>query len=335
MLFALLCLAGFGIPQDANVQGPVQRPALREPEKLFSRVAVIGASIADGSGLDSEVGARTSFAELVHAGLKSPHEAPIDLGTPRAWLQYDANLRQWSAGAMARKATLVIAPDVLWWAAVAPDLERNARMGRALSALERIEVPLLLGDLPDLSHLAAALPGDFPVAVGNLPTPEELKELRAQLGEWTRAHTNVVLVPVARLHAAALAGSAIELRGNQWAGDDSRRLLQKDRCLPALDGSLLFLTSGWDELAKAWPTLSTETIDWSIASVRARLMEQKSADRAEESARRRRAEESRRTPPPPPPEPVPPKKQPHKRSRGGGDGGDGDGGGEKGGRGGG
>lgn len=309
---------------------------MREPEKLFNRVAVIGASVADGLGLDADVGARTSFAELVHAGIKVPHESPIDLATPRAWVQFDSNLRQWTAGAVARKATLVIAPDVLWWAAIAPPLERDGRMGRALNALERIEVPLLLGDLPDAAHLAAALPTDFALPVGNLPTPEELSALRARLESWAKPRTNVVIVPVARWHAAALAGQRIELRGNAFAADESKRLIQKDRLHPALDGSLLLLTSAWNELYSAWPTLPAASVDWSIASVRQRLLEQKAGDRAEESARRRKAEEIGRTPPPPPPQPIPEEKQPHKRSRGGGgDGGDGDGGGEKGGRGGG
>jgi hypothetical protein len=331
VLSALVCLIASILPQDPSAQ----RPALREPQKLLTRVAVIGASVADGKGLETEVGARTAFAELVHASLRSAHENPIDLAAPRAWIQFDSNLRQWTAGAVARKATLVIAPDVLWWAAIAPAAEREGRISRSLSALERIDVPLLLGDLPDMAHLATALKTDFSLSVGQLPTPEELLALRQRLEGWSKPRGNVVLVPLARWHAAALAGQRIELRGNAFAAEESRRLVQTDRFHPSLDGSLLFLVSAWDELAKAWPGAPLDGVDWSIASTRQRLMEQKSADRAEESARRRRLEDSGRTPPAPAPEPLPPDKQPHRRARGGGEGGGDGGGGEKGGRGGG
>ncbi len=307
MLSALVCLIASILPQDPSAQ----RPALREPQKLLTRIAVIGASVADGKGLETEVGARTAFAELVHASLRSAHENPIDLAAPRAWIQFDSNLRQWTAGAVARKATLVIAPDVLWWAAIAPAAEREGRISRSLSALERIDVPLLLGDLPDMAHLATALKTDFSLSVGQLPTPEELLALRQRLEGWSTP------------------------RGNAFAAEESRRLVQTDRFHPSLDGSLLFLVSAWDELAKAWPGAPLDGVDWSIASTRQRLMEQKSADRAEESARRRRLEDSGRTPPAPAPEPLPPEKQPHRRARGGGEGGGDGGGGEKGGRGGG
>lgn len=312
MLFALIACAGLLVPQDNP------RLQLREPEKLFTRVAVIGASVADGQGLLTEVGARTSFAELVDASLRSAHGTPIDLATPRAWVQYDGNLRQWTVGAVARKATLVLAPDYLWWAAIAPEAEREGRLARALTALERIEVPLLLGDIPDFSHLAAALPTDFSLPVGHLPTQAECAALRERVQNWAKTQAWVVLVPYSNLYLQAQRGAPFELRGNRWAQEESKRWIQADRFHPSLEGNLLLLIASYDELSKAWPTLSMESIDWSIASIRQRLMEAKSADRAEEAARARKRAETERTPPPPPPEPIPVEKEPRRKRQGGG-----------------
>jgi hypothetical protein len=104
--------------------------------------------------------------------------------------------------ALAAKASVIFAVDILfWYAYTAGDLERRvSRLEVGLQNLERIAVPLILGDIPDMR---TGQPWMLPPSV--IPPPEQLEVLNERVQTWAHTRLNVHLVPLAKW-SAALAG---------------------------------------------------------------------------------------------------------------------------------
>jgi hypothetical protein len=113
------------------------------PRIDFARVTVIGASVSAGFG-------GAPLADLLDGALTAPHriDDASDLFTSR---DPETKVRAQVDRALAGEATCVFALDALFWYVYAGWLDGDGRLARlelGLRELERIRVPLILGDIP-------------------------------------------------------------------------------------------------------------------------------------------------------------------------------------------
>ena len=70
--------------------------------------------------------------------------------------------------------------------------QRMARFEQGLSLLAEFEVPVLVGDLPDMRGAATRL-----LSPQQVPSEQVLGKLNERLKQWAKEHENVTLVPLA------------------------------------------------------------------------------------------------------------------------------------------
>lgn len=128
-----------------------------------------------------------------------------------------------------RRPDAVVAVDFLFWFAYGyvrgdPEIERPARFERGLSLLDELEVPLVVGDLPDMRGAAARM-----LNGRQIPSPAMLARLNARLAAWSKARGDVVIAPVARLiRELKTSGGALPLADRPFRAPQGA-LLQQDR----------------------------------------------------------------------------------------------------------
>lgn len=172
-------------------------------ELSFARTAVMGASVSAGfmgSPVSVELERGLAGKPVIH------DEADVFF-----FKAPEANGQKQVTESLAFKPTVVFALDfVFWYVYVAgADLDyRRARMGRALKLLEQFQVPVIVGDIPDMRTAATWM---LPPAV--VPPPEHLQALNSGLHAWAADRLNTHVVPLAAWGAPLLTGGTVEDNG--------------------------------------------------------------------------------------------------------------------------
>ena len=230
----------------AQVEAEHPKPA-RGGAGLFERVAVLGASVSAGFGLEQEVGARVRLAAIIDAALRVKHE-PVQDHAELLFFAMSSDLGAQSvAAARKRGATLAVAVDFLFWFAygeVEDEAQRLVRLDEGLGYLDRLECPIVVGDLPDMSRAVGKM-----LQSNQVPRPETLARLNKRLREWARTRRRVVIVPLAALLTTLQDGK--ELRVGSWSARSTSRLLQGDELHTTLEGSAVIAVLALHELARA------------------------------------------------------------------------------------
>ncbi|MBL8730462.1 MAG: hypothetical protein JNM25_18735 [Planctomycetes bacterium] len=104
------------------------------------------------------------------------------------------------AGVRKARPDLVVAVDFAFWFAYGyvdgdrPEAEaRTQRLQGGLDLLATLDMPVLLGDLPDMTGAARRM-----LNPRQIPSPEVLTQLNAQLAAFVAAHANLHLAPLAK-----------------------------------------------------------------------------------------------------------------------------------------
>ena len=274
-------------------------PAASEtaPVALLQRIVVLGASVSDGFGLESQVGARTGMTDVVHSAIVAPH-GPVKATTSLLFFTSPDQIGA-SLVAKVREAdpTLVFAIDYLFWfgyGAAATDEARLEHLDRGLASLEGLACPLLLGDIPDMSAASRPDPaGQMPplLVPEQVPSEKSLALLNGRIRAWAAGRKNVLVVPVADFIARLHAGTEIEIHGNHWSAGAREKLIGPDRLHPTLEGAVALWLAAVDALAAARDDLPPSAIDWSAASVSARVFASKEKEREAKLEKLRKADE--------------------------------------------
>ncbi|MFO1077855.1 MAG: hypothetical protein U1E73_09035 [Planctomycetota bacterium] len=188
-LAAFTVLAGMARAQDA--------PAAKKP----LRVHVIGASVSGGFRDGPLFGAKEQGDSVTlqqvlkpwadgkaRVTTHSPLEMTVFFEDPFAHGENEIQ------AAKKAKADLVVAIDFPFWFAygrVGGDAAaaRKERLGKGLEMLASLDVPVLLGDLPDMHGAAKRMLAD-----SMIPSVEQLRDLNAQLVEFVQQHPKLHLV---------------------------------------------------------------------------------------------------------------------------------------------
>ena len=181
-------------------------PALPAPTQKALRVHIIGASVSGGF----EDGPLTRAKEQ---GDSLPLQKLLE-----QWAGDDARVsthnldrmlamftdplkigREQMQGASRARPDVLVAIDFPFWFAyghMAGDVAaaRQQRLAAGLAMLDKLEMPILLGDLPDMHGAATRM-----LSARQIPEPELLQRLNEQLAEFVKAHPNMRLVPLARM----------------------------------------------------------------------------------------------------------------------------------------
>jgi hypothetical protein len=100
-----------------------------------------------------------------------------------------------------------------------------------LKLLERIDVPMVIGDIPDASRAVGVI-----LAKQQVPSLEVIAECNERLRRWAADRNNVVLFSLSDLMKRATADDELALGRLRWDRGQSKRLLRSDLLHPSRQG---------------------------------------------------------------------------------------------------
>ena len=103
-----------------------------------------------------------------------------------------------------------------------------ARFEIGLRQLERIESPIVVGDIPDATAATGGILGKE-----EMPAPETIERCNGRLKSWAAGRKDVTIFPIARLMAGAAANEEVVVAGTTWETGKSGALVRKDRLHPS------------------------------------------------------------------------------------------------------
>lgn len=180
----------------------------QKPETSTLRVHVIGASVSGG------------FRDGPLFGAKEEGDSVTLQHLLKQWVGDQARATTHSPGAMAlmftdaprigkeqidgvlkAKADIVVAIDFPFWFAYGfvggEELKaREAKFDEGLAMLEKLTMPVLLGDMPDMQGAAQRM-----LKPAQIPSPDVLGKLNEKLRGFVAAHKNMRLVPLSKFVA--------------------------------------------------------------------------------------------------------------------------------------
>ncbi|MCK5943966.1 MAG: hypothetical protein KAI24_18420 [Planctomycetes bacterium] len=246
---ALLALAAPSVAQ----QDPAEVAAPR-------RVHIVGASVSGGFKDGPLFGAKEPGDSVtLHRMLKRwcADEAKVTTHPPlEMWNLFRDPVgigKKQIALARRRQADLLVAVDFPFWFAygyVRGDAAkaRAARLARGLELLDELRVPVVVGDLPDMRGAAVRM-----LKPRQIPKPEVLAQLNAQLKRWADEREHVTLVPLAGLvDELKVAGVELPLAGGPLRTAPAA-LLQEDRLHATRLGVALLTFRLQDALRSQFP----------------------------------------------------------------------------------
>ncbi|MBI5364792.1 MAG: hypothetical protein HZA53_16570 [Planctomycetes bacterium] len=300
------------------VQSPVPpKPADAPATTALDRVAVLGASLSEGFGLEPEIGAPVWIGDVVRAAAKRELPAPnrqsslLFFTAPRVFGPKAAK------EALATQPTLVLALDWLFWfgyGAFDSDAKRLESFEFGLKQLEPFTCPVLLGDLPDMRGALTGVPQMLDEK--QVPAAAALAVLNERLKAWSKERANVVVFPLSEFAAKLSGKDAFTLRGNSVFASELPELLQKDKLHPTVMGTIVTWIAAADALVRARKDVPATWFEWDRQQIYRRLYASQEAARAAKRIERQKQYEKDH-PPPPPPDPA---EQARKKRAGDGDG---------------
>ncbi len=218
---------------------------------LESSAAAPSASVPSGTSVPS--GAGGAGAAAVHLGhaidavyLPTHGQAKVIAERGMA-LDPIGSLERQVAECIELRPTMVFAIDAIFWAAYAPARasdERVTRLARALTTLERVEAPMVVGLLPDMRNAVSAVLGPSAVV-----TEVERVDLNGRILAWAERNPRVTLLALDRLIDDLRAGEPIDLGRTQIEPRDAGALLAPDGLHLSDEGQVALATLALSSLA--------------------------------------------------------------------------------------
>lgn len=262
MLVALLSSAiGRGVAaQDPIAPGP-SAPVAVAPLRL----GILGASVSDGLGCfaqetraDGVYAAKYRLADMLALVCG---DRPLEF-EDRAHFTMGFNTKPAGRAAVAAvldaRPQAVVALDFLFWycygrhgpAKTAEQAEerRMAAFEQGLSLLAQFEVPVVVGDIPDMSRASGkAMPASF------VPPLASIEAANARLAAWAKDRPNVCVVPLAKLIRQLHDEQLVEVAGKRLLATPEQPLLQADELHATPAGLAAITCVVVDILAQAKP----------------------------------------------------------------------------------
>ena len=297
LTLSTLCLLSTTTFAAQEEQAPERAPVLE-------RVYVAGASVSDGFGLSKDLKTTIKLADVFRAACNDERAEFVALGDARFFLDPLGAGSRIIKTVREGEASCFIGVDFLFWYAYGGKSEKRrlSNVESALKALETLECPVILGDLPDMS---IALEGNYfgrpLISREMIPSKETLKAMNERLWAWASEREHAHVVPLAELLGKIQSGAEIKLRTVRYQPESLKELLQADLLHLTPEGSLAVCLLVGDHLVNEYEELKEEDFIFDRARSMERLKslaeEKRAAEIAERDARReerKRAREERR-----------------------------------------
>ena len=261
----LVALLSFAVCCGLDAQTPAPPPPGDAVPAEPLRLGILGASVSDGLGCfahetraDGVYAAKYRLADMIALVCG---DRPLEF-EDRANFAMGFNTKP--AGRASVAAVLdaepqaVLALDFLFWycygrhgpAKTAEQAEerRMAAFEQGLSLLAQFEVPVVVGDIPDMSRAAGkAMPASF------VPPLASIEAANARLAAWAADHPNVRVVPLAKMIRQLHDEQLVEVAGKRFAATAEQPLLQADELHATPAGLAAITCVVVDILAQAKP----------------------------------------------------------------------------------
>ena len=288
----------------AAAQDTPSPPASPTPSPL--RVFTVGASVSAGFGLSAELATEkdVALAIFLEAALTERGRERITfVDEGEGWFfnaPYKSGAKLVDA-AIEGDADLVVGVDFLFWYAYGNGSRLSPRRAKGLQAglrqLERLKRPLIIGDLPDISHaLKGSGPFGWPIVNRSMfPSPEELDAMNATIREWAKERPEVRVLPLADLMGRYVESKPVRVRDLEWKVSSIGEALQKDLLHPNARGTAWVAMILADEIT-AVPGFDDGNFRFDEGAVLGRLEEltRESRERRAEKERRRAERKAKR-----------------------------------------
>ena len=223
--------------------------AAAEPESAahpLERIAVVGASVSWGFGLEAELDRDFGVAALLDVAVQVPDVEPaLDASDTFLFDDPDGRGERAITRVLEHRPTLVVAVDFLFWFAYGYRSEdRRAELFEVgLALLDRVPCALVVGDLPDVRDAVGPM-----LAAEQVPAPETVAALQERLLEWAAERPRVTVLPMAAFAEAVRAGGGVAIGSVEIPSTDDDPLIQLDRLHPDLLGTSVLLALGLEAL---------------------------------------------------------------------------------------
>jgi hypothetical protein len=267
LVSALAAASALVCPVRADDHRAASGTVAHDAKRLsLGSAVVIGASVSDGFGLAMTIEPAKTDADGAGAGRRGSVMRSFKLSDVLAAITGPDSPRPRSEAssmffmsaertgarqveeALAAKASPVIAVDYLFWYAygVMPEEDRAELFEKGLKNLARIEAPVVVGDIPDMSDAIGRM-----LSRAQVPKVETLARLNDRLRAWAAERKNVVVMPLAEIVARGKDGGRVTLGGITYEGDSARTLLQDDRLHASTTGMVAIAQEALVRLAEA------------------------------------------------------------------------------------
>lgn len=275
---------------EDGAKAPTSPAATAAPRALLTSLdgaVVIGASVSDGfgttlspppgpTGTPSSV-VLVNFAEILAA--VTGRDGPVASSTSSFFFQRpDATAEAQLAFAKSRAPKVVFAIDYLFWHSYGGGMREEDRpkaLERGLARLSQIDAPIVIADLPDMSHAVGMM-----LSRSQVPKPETLAALNARIREWAEQRGNVIILPMSGVVADAAANKPVTLGGRTYAAGESRALLTAEGLHASVEGETGVAIEALDRLVAAGILDPSVPIERNIDSVKTRLLAMKMGKQA-------------------------------------------------------
>jgi hypothetical protein len=205
---------------------------------LFERIVLLGASVSDGFVSSEPLGGPKTptyrFENFIGAAVNGSREHVLTRAHRFMFMNPLETTQKRIAETLEAKPTLVIALDALFWFCYGEGLTAEARLKRfeeGLELLSRINVPMVIGDLPDASQAVGKILGK-----GQMPDLATLAACNDRLKAWAAEKKSVTIFPLSVVMAKATADEELSVGGVTVPGGKTRSLLQRDSLHPSRHG---------------------------------------------------------------------------------------------------
>lgn len=197
----------------------------------WQRIVLIGASATAGFTVTEPLGGTNTplygLSRYVEAALTVPHEPVKNLGNAYLFLQPQMFAQLQLTQALTNQPTLVLGVDFLFWFCYgegSTDAERLERFEHGLKLLEKIECPLVVGDLPDASATVNVM-----LRPDQMPSLQAIAAANLRLKAWAANRSQVIVLGLSEFMRNAVANRAISVHDYVLPDGATRQLLQDDK----------------------------------------------------------------------------------------------------------
>ncbi len=207
-------------------------------QELLSRPVVIGASLSDGYDHKERLGGPKSDALALDLYLQQVVKLPtgkITNFSNRFCFVYPLGIsHRQVADALGTKPSVIIAVDQLFWQLYgnfASTEQRLSTFKSALSKLDSITCPLVIGNIPDASRSINKM-----LARSQVPKIDTINKANMILETWAKKRKKTAIIDIATFMKLCVSNKEIKLKNITYPEGTTKNFLQTDMLHPTAPG---------------------------------------------------------------------------------------------------